>query len=84
MSSQVQDQEASPTRQTKRYRVALVTQTANTDHSPQHHDDNLLKEQLSLLNIDHESPAWDDISVDWSKYDLILPRTTLDYSHKMN
>jgi hypothetical protein len=37
---------------------------------------------LEELGIHHESPIWDDPSVDWSTYDAILIRTTWDYMEK--
>ena len=39
---------------------------------------------MKLLNIYYENPIWDDESVDWKSYDLVIPRTTWDYAWKMD
>ncbi len=46
-------------------------------------DDQPLESALGDAGVDIEKPAWDDASVDWSRYDACLIRTTWDYSQRL-
>ena len=37
---------------------------------------------LAAEGIDSEAAVWDDAAVDWSSYDLVLPRSTWDYAER--
>jgi glutathione synthase/RimK-type ligase-like ATP-grasp enzyme len=37
---------------------------------------------LAALGIDAEAAVWDDETVEWSGYDLVLPRSTWDYAER--
>ena len=37
---------------------------------------------LAALGIGAEAAVWDDRNVDWSDYDLVLPRSTWDYAER--
>ena len=37
---------------------------------------------LAAEGIDSEAAVWDDAVVDWSSYDLVLPRSTWDYAER--
>jgi hypothetical protein len=56
--------------------VALVTcrEFANLDE-----DDRLLVPELEALGIEAEPAVWDDATVDWDGYDLVVVRSTWDY-----
>src|SRR4029077_10381979 len=41
-----------------------------------------LIDELFLLGVAAEAAVWDDTSVDWSRYDLVLPRSTWDYAER--
>lgn len=46
-------------------------------------DDIALHQALLATGIDVERPVWDDPAVDWSRFDLVLIRTTWDYQDKL-
>ncbi len=58
-------------------RIALVTcaELADLDW-----DDRLVIEPLSALGVRAESAVWDDPSVDWAGFDLVVLRSTWDYA----
>ena len=60
-----------------RPRVALATSSALPDL---YGDDRLLLGPLSEAGVDAEAAVWDDPSVDWSSYDLVVVRSTWDYT----
>jgi glutathione synthase/RimK-type ligase-like ATP-grasp enzyme len=37
---------------------------------------------LGALGIEARAEVWDDAAVDWSRYDLVLPRATWDYAER--
>jgi glutathione synthase/RimK-type ligase-like ATP-grasp enzyme len=41
-----------------------------------------LIDELAALGVAAEATVWDDASVDWSRYDLVLPRATWDYAER--
>src|SRR5438034_4786321 len=41
-----------------------------------------LIDELAMLGISAEAAVWDDPAVDWSCYDLVLPRSTWDYAER--
>ena len=43
-------------------------------------DDRLLLGPLDALGIDAEPAVWDDAAVDWASYDLVVVRSTWDYT----
>jgi hypothetical protein len=47
-------------------------------------DEELLVEACQRAGLTVELPAWDDPTVDWSKYDLVLPRSTWNYYERPN
>jgi glutathione synthase/RimK-type ligase-like ATP-grasp enzyme len=57
--------------------VALATCRALPDLDP---DDRLLLEPLSRAGVDSVAAVWDDPSVDWAAFDLVVPRNTWDYA----
>ena len=57
-------------------RVALVTCAALGGLDP---DDALLLAPLAARGIAAVPAVWDDPTVDWSGYDLVVPRSTWDY-----
>lgn len=57
-------------------RVALATCQELPELDP---DDQLLVEPLHAYGIAVDARAWDDQSVDWAGYDLVLLRSTWDY-----
>ena len=57
-------------------RVALVTCATLPDLDP---DDQLLIEPLRDLGVDAVPAVWDDPSVDWPGFDLVVIRSTWDY-----
>jgi glutathione synthase/RimK-type ligase-like ATP-grasp enzyme len=60
-----------------RPRVALATFTGFPDLWE---DDRLLLEPLAALGVDAEPAVWDDAAVDWAAYDLVVVRSTWDYT----
>jgi hypothetical protein len=57
-------------------RVALVTCAELPDLYP---DDRLVIGPLAALGVSAEPAVWDDLSVDWSGYDLAVLRSAWDY-----
>lgn len=57
--------------------LALATQR---DLPTWEHDDDALYAALARRGIAWERPAWNDPAVDWSRFDLVVPRTTWDYA----
>ena len=62
---------------TVRPRVALATSSALPDLFD---DDRLLLGPLADLEVDAVPAVWDDPAVDWSSYDLVVVRSTWDYT----
>ena len=60
--------------------LALVTQKDLDKFLPWENDDKHLESALNELGIKFEKPVWNDPSVDWSRYSLVIPRTTWDYA----
>ncbi|MDH5822978.1 hypothetical protein QFW77_08245 [Luteimonas sp. RD2P54] len=58
-------------------RIALATAVATTGHDP---DMPLLLEACARAGLDAQALAWDDPSVGWSRFDLVLLRSTWDYA----
>lgn len=46
---------------------------------PWERDDALLISELRRRGIEVSCPSWDDPVVEWSQYDLVIPRTTWNY-----
>ena len=57
--------------------IAIVTCAAFANLDP---DDQLLLPALTAENLRHEIAVWDDPSVQWDRFDLVLIRSTWDYS----
>jgi hypothetical protein len=45
-------------------------------------DDRIAAALLAERKIEVEWPRWDDPSVEWARYRLVLPRSTWDYHHR--
>ena len=45
-------------------------------------DDHAFHRALEREGVEWERPIWDDLSVDWARYDGVLIRTTWDYQEK--
>src|SRR5262249_20370745 len=41
-----------------------------------------LIDELAALGVSAEPAVWDDSSVDWSRYGLVLPRSTWNYAER--
>ncbi|MDD2819315.1 MAG: hypothetical protein PHN51_11055 [Candidatus Nanopelagicales bacterium] len=61
--------------------IAIVTCAAFADLDP---DDQLLLPSLAARAINVEITVWDDPSVQWDRFDLVLIRSTWDYSARRN
>jgi glutathione synthase/RimK-type ligase-like ATP-grasp enzyme len=61
-------------------RIALATCAALPHLDP---DDLPLVPTLAALGIEAEPAVWDDPSVDWSEFDLVLLRSTWDYAERL-
>jgi len=61
-------------------RIALATALAALDL-----DDDLppLREALDRAGIQHETLAWDDVTVSWGRFDAVLLRSTWDYTQRL-
>lgn len=46
-------------------------------------DNELLTTALAARGIDTAEPIWNDDKVDWSRFDLVVIRTTWDYTHHL-
>lgn len=64
---------------TARPRVALATCSALPDL---YVDDRLLLGPLADLGVDAAPVVWDDPAEDWSSYDLVVVRSTWDYTRR--
>lgn len=62
-----------------RRRIALVTCAALPELDP---DDQLLIEPLRALGAAVSTPVWDDPSIDWTAFDLVVIRDTWDYAER--
>lgn len=60
-------------------RIALATCAALPDL---HDDDVLLRDALRAQGAEVDAAVWDDESVDWSSYDLVVIRSTWDYAKR--
>ncbi|NZA25309.1 hypothetical protein H0E84_02850 [Luteimonas sp. SJ-92] len=58
-------------------RIALASAVAVTGHDP---DMPLLLEACAHAGLDAQVLAWDDPSVGWARFDLVLLRSTWDYA----
>ena len=61
--------------------IAIVTCAAFADLDP---DDQLLLPALSSRGMNFEITVWDDPTVQWDRFDLVLIRSTWDYSPRRN
>jgi glutathione synthase/RimK-type ligase-like ATP-grasp enzyme len=43
-----------------------------------------LIDELAAVGVSAEPAVWDEPGVDWSRYDLVLPRSTWDYAERRN
>ncbi len=62
-------------------RVAYVT---CEPRQPEWQDDQLSAEVLASRGVETEFVAWDDPSVDWDRFDLIVVRSTWDYVGRLD
>lgn len=60
-------------------RVGLATCAALPDGWP---DDHSLARALGLRGVDACLKVWDEVGVDWDRFDLVLIRSTWDYTEK--
>ena len=60
-------------------RIALATCSALPNLSP---DDAPLVEAIASRGPEVEAVVWDDAAVDWSRYDLVVIRSTWDYAQR--
>jgi len=51
---------------------------------PEFDDDERLVELLGERGIEAASPPWDDRSVDWSSFDLVVARSPWDYTRRLD
>ena len=58
-------------------RIALATCATLPDLDP---DEQLLLEPLRAHGVDAQAAVWDDATVDWAAFDLVLIRSTWDYT----
>ncbi|MZD06156.1 hypothetical protein GTW43_13795 [Streptomyces sp. SID5785] len=61
-------------------RTALVTYRAGEEGGPEDRDLPLLLDALAGAGAEAEAVVWDDPDVDWAGYDLVVVRSTWDYS----
>jgi glutathione synthase/RimK-type ligase-like ATP-grasp enzyme len=61
-------------------RLALATFREHPAITSVDKDTHLLIEALAEAGIHAENPFWDDPRVNWASFDLVVPRTTWDYS----
>lgn len=57
-------------------RIALATCAALPDLDP---DEQLLLAPLRALGVDAQPAVWDDATIDWDSFDLVVIRSTWDY-----
>jgi hypothetical protein len=55
-----------------------------TGKPPEFRDDELLVELLGARGLDAASPSWDDRSVDWDSFDLVVARSPWDYTWRLD
>lgn len=60
-------------------RIALATCAALPELDP---DDTPLLAALAARGVDAQAVAWDDASVDWAGFDLVVIRSTWDYAQR--
>ncbi|GEN79447.1 ATP-grasp domain-containing protein [Actinotalea fermentans] len=60
-------------------RIALATCAALPDL---HADDALVRDALAARGAEAEAVVWDDPTVDWASYDLVVIRSTWDYAQR--
>ncbi len=58
-------------------RIALATCAELPELDP---DEQLLLEPLRALGIDAQPAVWDDAAIDWTAFDLVVIRSTWDYT----
>jgi hypothetical protein len=58
-------------------RIALATCAALPDLDP---DEQLLLEPLRDMGVDAQPAIWDDAAIDWAAFDLVVIRSTWDYT----
>lgn len=58
-------------------RITLATCAALPDLDP---DEQLLLEPLRALGVQAQAAVWDDATVDWAAFDLVVIRSTWDYT----
>lgn len=61
--------------------VALATATAAIGFDA---DMPLLSDALTRLGVEHRAVVWDDSSVDWSSFSLVVLRSTWDYTTRIH
>lgn len=61
-------------------KVALATFQPHPAISSVDRDTEHIIEALAEVKVQADNPFWDDPAVDWASFDLVLPRTTWDYS----
>jgi len=64
----------------RRHLIAFATCWEYEDLDP---DDRLLIDPLDSLGVDVEAVVWNDPTVDWSRYDAVLLRSTWDYPESL-
>lgn len=62
-------------------RIALVTAR---EALPLDEDMPVLRAALIDADVDADTPCWDDASIDWSRYDAALLRSTWDYVERID
>ncbi|MDL2335376.1 MAG: hypothetical protein QFC55_05035, partial [Chloroflexota bacterium] len=60
-------------------RIALATCAALPDLDP---DEQLLLEPLRALGVEARAAVWDDATVDWAAFDLVVIRSTWEYASR--
>lgn len=61
-------------------RIALAT---NAEFAELFFDDDLLREALVARGVDAVPAVWDDPAQDWAAYDLVVVRSTWDYTERV-
>jgi len=61
--------------------VAFVVDSNHGDYTP---DDGLAVSALNAADIHVSAPVWNDPTVDWTRFDLVVVRTTWDYSRNID
>ena len=60
-------------------RIALATCAALPDLDP---DEQLLLEPLRALGVEAQAAVWTDAAIDWAAFDLVVIRSTWDYTER--